>query len=68
MQAVMKFTKISPCLMASLLGLMAIVHRNTKLYMDASNSDCMPPSSAMAGSAGSMTTMAVSSGNEYNEG
>jgi hypothetical protein len=51
MHAVMKLTKINPCLMASLFGLMASVHRNTKEYMDASNSDCMPPSSAIAGSA-----------------
>jgi hypothetical protein len=52
MHAVIKFTKISPCLMASLLGLRAMVHRNTKEYMLASNMDCIAPSSAMAGSAG----------------
>jgi hypothetical protein len=38
-------------LMPSLLGDMAIVHRNTNEYMDASNMDCMAPSSAIAGSA-----------------
>lgn len=51
MQAVMKLTKMSPCLMASLLGDRAIVHRNTKEYMLASNIDCIAPSRAIAGSA-----------------
>lgn len=43
-------TKMRPCLMPSLLGLSAMVHRNTNEYMDASNMDCIAPSSAMAGS------------------
>ena len=32
--------------------LSAGVHRKTKVYMDASNSDCIAPSSAILGSAG----------------
>jgi hypothetical protein len=48
----MKLTKMRPCLMDSLLGLMDIVHRNTKEYMAASNIAWIAPSSAMQGSDG----------------
>ena len=51
MQDIMKQAKIIPCATFSPLGLSAGVHRNTKVYMLASNSDCMAPSSAILRSA-----------------
>jgi len=45
MLAAMKHEKMTPCGMRSPLGLSAGVHRNTKLYIAASNSDCITPSS-----------------------
>ncbi len=51
MLAVMKHAKIMPWGIFSPAGLRAGVHRNTKVYMDASNMACMAPSSAMRGSA-----------------
>jgi hypothetical protein len=51
MDAVIKQAKIIPWGIFSLLGLRAGVHRNTKVYMEASNKDCMAPNSPILVSA-----------------
>jgi len=43
MQAVMKHENTIPWGSFSPLGLRAGVHRNTKVYMEASKKDCMAP-------------------------
>ncbi len=62
MELVMKAAKMSPWGIFSPLGLSAGVHRNTKVYIDASNSDCMAPSSAMRWSAGTGVLGRVAAG------
>lgn len=47
MDANMNVAKIKPCGISSSFGLKAGVHRNTNVYMDPSNRDCMAPSSAI---------------------
>ena len=47
----MKQAKIMPCGKCSPSGLSAGVHRNTKVYMLPSNSDCIAPSKPTLGSA-----------------
>ena len=51
MEATMKQAKIMPWGICSLWGARAGVHKNTNVYMDPSNSDCMAPSSAIFWSA-----------------
>lgn len=46
----MNVAKIMPCGMVCPLGLSAGVHRNTKLYIDASKRDCIAPRSPTRGS------------------
>ena len=50
-EATMKQANIMPCGMVSPLGDRAGVQRNTKVYMEPSNSDCIAPSSAIFWSA-----------------
>lgn len=46
-EASMNVANMKPCGMSSSFGLKAGVQRNTKVYMDPSNRDCMAPSNAI---------------------
>lgn len=43
----MKVAKMKPCGMSSPFGLKAGVHRNTKVYIEPSNKDCIAPNNAI---------------------
>lgn len=43
----MKVAKIKPCGMSSSFGLKAGVQRNTKVYIEPSNRDCIAPSNTI---------------------
>lgn len=47
MEANMNVAKIKPWGISSSFGLNAGVHRNTQVYMEPSNRDCMAPSNAI---------------------
>lgn len=47
----MNVAKMKPCGISSSFGLKAGVQRNTKVYIDPSNRDCMAPSKAIFSSA-----------------
>ena len=63
----MKQAKIMPCGKCSPCGLSAGVHRNTKVYMLPSNSDCIAPSSAIFWSAAARRTRRAAADHTYND-